>query len=67
MVESFNIIDGANAGIPDLITKVRPSRSLSNRLKIYKQLETVMVQDGIDTFLSIRSLPDLDPSESDDK
>lgn len=66
MVESFNIIDGVNAGIPDLITKVKPSRSFSNRVKIYRELETVMVQDGISKYLEIRSLPEVEFDSDDD-
>jgi hypothetical protein len=65
MVESFNIIDGTSAGIPDLITKARKPTSFSNRIKIYRELETAMIQNGISSYLTIRSLPELEPSGLD--
>jgi len=64
MVESFALIDGVDAGIPDLIDKPKlKPRSFSSRVKLYRELETVMIQNGISEYLNIRSLPDLEFSE----
>jgi len=66
MVESFALIDGVDAGIPDLVDKPKlKPRSFSSRVKLYRELETVMIQNGISEYLNIRSLPDLESSESE--